>query len=33
MSARDGIRSVTSEIATALPDVTFGSSFPQLASS
>jgi hypothetical protein len=31
MSAPDGIRSVTGEIATALPGVTFGSSFPQLA--
>jgi hypothetical protein len=31
MSAPDGIRSVTGEIATSLPGVTFGSSFPQLA--
>jgi hypothetical protein len=31
MSAPDGIRSVTGEIATALPGVTFGASFPQLA--
>jgi Protein of unknown function (DUF1501) len=31
MGAPDGIRSVTGEIATALPGVTFGSSFPQLA--
>ena len=31
MSAPDGIRSVNGEIATALPGVTFGSSFPQLA--
>jgi hypothetical protein len=31
MSAPDGVRSVTGEIATALPGVTFGSSFPQLA--
>jgi hypothetical protein len=31
MSAPDGIRSVAGEIATALPGVTFGSSFPQLA--
>src|SRR5262252_9180519 len=31
MNAPDGIRSVTGEIATALPGVTFGSSFPQLA--
>src|SRR5271163_1601349 len=31
MSAPDGIRSVTGEISTALPGVTFGSSFPQLA--
>jgi hypothetical protein len=31
MSAPDGIRSVTGEIATALPGVTFGSSFPRLA--
>jgi hypothetical protein len=30
MSAPDGVRSVTGEIATALPGVTFGSSFPQL---
>ena len=29
--ATDGIRSVTGEIPTALPGVTFGSSFPQLA--
>src|SRR5262249_5838409 len=31
MSAPDGIRSVTGEIATSLAGVTFGSSFPQLA--
>jgi hypothetical protein len=31
MSAPDGIRSVTGEIATAIPGVTFGSSLPQLA--
>jgi hypothetical protein len=31
MSAPDGVRSVTGEIATALPSVTFGSTFPQLA--
>jgi hypothetical protein len=31
MSAPDGIRSVTGEISTALPGVTFGSSFPELA--
>jgi hypothetical protein len=31
MSAPDGIRSVTGEIATSLSGVTFGSSFPQLA--
>src|SRR5262245_878928 len=31
MTAPDGVRSVTGEIATALPGVTFGSSFPQLA--
>jgi hypothetical protein len=31
MDAPDGIRSVTGEIATALPGVTFGSTFPQLA--
>jgi hypothetical protein len=31
MSAPDGIRSVTGEIATSLPGVTFSSSFPQLA--
>src|SRR5262249_17283712 len=31
MNAPDGIRSVTGEIGTALPGVTFGSSFPQLA--
>jgi hypothetical protein len=31
MSAPDGIRCVNGEIATALPGVTFGSSFPQLA--
>jgi hypothetical protein len=31
MNAPDGVRSVTGEIATALPGVTFGSSFPQLA--
>ena len=31
MSAPDGIRSVTGEISTALPGVTFGSLFPQLA--
>jgi hypothetical protein len=31
MGAPDGVRSVTGEIATALPGVTFGSSFPQLA--
>jgi hypothetical protein len=31
MSAPDGIRTVTGEIPTALPGVTFGSSFPQLA--
>jgi hypothetical protein len=31
MNAPDGNRSVTGEIATAIPGVTFGSSFPQLA--
>jgi hypothetical protein len=31
MSAPDGVRSVTGEIGTALPGVTFGSSFPELA--
>src|SRR5262249_14455909 len=31
MNAPDGNRSVTGEIATALPGVTFGASFPQLA--
>jgi hypothetical protein len=31
MSAPDGVRSVTGEIGTALPGVTFGSSFPGLA--
>jgi hypothetical protein len=31
MSAPDGVRCVNGEIATALPGVTFGSSFPQLA--
>jgi hypothetical protein len=31
MSAPDGIRSVTGEVATALPGVTFGGSFPKLA--
>jgi hypothetical protein len=31
MNAPDSIRTVTGEIATALPGVTFGSSFPQLA--
>jgi hypothetical protein len=31
MSAPDGIRTVTGEMATSLPGVTFGSSFPQLA--
>jgi hypothetical protein len=31
MTAPDGIRTVTGEIATALPGVTFASSFPQLA--
>jgi hypothetical protein len=31
MSAPDGIRSVTGEIPTSLPGVTFGSYFPQLA--
>jgi hypothetical protein len=31
MTAPEGVRSVTGEIATALPGVTFGSSFPQLA--
>src|SRR5262245_40944295 len=31
MTAPDGVRGVTGEIATALPGVTFGSSFPQLA--
>jgi hypothetical protein len=31
MSAPDGIRSVTGEIPTAIPGLTFGSSFPQLA--
>jgi hypothetical protein len=31
MSAPDGIRSVRGEISTALPGVTFGSRFPQLA--
>jgi Protein of unknown function (DUF1501) len=31
MSAPDGVRCVNGEIATSLPGVTFGSSFPQLA--
>jgi len=31
MSAPDGIRSVTGEIPTALPGITFGSTFPRLA--
>jgi hypothetical protein len=31
MTAPDGVRSVTGEIATALPGVTFASSFPRLA--
>jgi hypothetical protein len=31
LSAPDGIRTVSGEIATSLPGVTFGSSFPQLA--
>jgi hypothetical protein len=31
MTAPDGVRSVTGEIATSLPGVTFGSSFPKLA--
>jgi hypothetical protein len=31
MTAPDGIRTVTGEVATALPGVTFASSFPQLA--
>ena len=31
MSAPDGVRCVNGEIATALPGVTFGSAFPQLA--
>jgi hypothetical protein len=31
MNAPDGIRSVTGEIPTAIPGLTFGSSFPQLA--
>ncbi len=31
MTAPEGIRSVTGEIATALPGITFGSSFPKLA--
>src|SRR5262252_8373052 len=31
MSAPDGVRCVNGEIATALPGVTFGSTFPQLA--
>jgi hypothetical protein len=31
MSAPDGVRSVTGEMATSLPGVTFGSSFPKLA--
>jgi hypothetical protein len=31
MTAPDGIRSVNGEVATALPGVTFGSKFPQLA--
>jgi hypothetical protein len=31
MSAPDGVRSVTGEISTALPGVTFASSFPKLA--
>jgi hypothetical protein len=31
MSAPEGVRSVTGEIATSLPGVTFGSSFPKLA--
>jgi hypothetical protein len=31
MNAPEGVRTVTGEIATALPGVTFGSSFPQLA--
>src|SRR5262245_61331503 len=32
MSAPDGVRSVTGEIGTKLPGVTFGTSFPKLAS-
>src|SRR5580700_10199611 len=31
MNAPDGVRSVNGEVATALPGVTFGSLFPQLA--
>jgi hypothetical protein len=31
MTAPDGVRSVTGEIATATPGITFGSSFPKLA--
>jgi hypothetical protein len=31
MTAPDGVRTVTGEIATALPGVTFASSFPRLA--
>ncbi len=31
MTAPDGIRSVTGEVATSLPGITFGASFPQLA--
>src|SRR5690606_33790544 len=31
MTAPDGIRSVVGEVATSLPGVTFGSSFPRLA--
>jgi hypothetical protein len=31
MSAPDGVRSVTGEIATALPGVTFGSLFPHMS--
>jgi hypothetical protein len=31
MSAPDGVRSVTGEISTSLPGVTFGASFPELA--
>src|SRR4029077_14766151 len=31
MGAPEGIRSVTGEIATSIPGVTFGSTFPQLA--